>query len=460
MIPAEHQELITAAVDGELSATELRSLRRVLDHSAEARSLYAKLKADRDRVRSLPQTVPPADLRAKILARIATATPVPHAAQPIRVAKPATNPSPRSVPAPARRYSVWTPVAVAASLLLCVTAASFAFFNSQLGGQPHPARQPWANALPAPADVPTAVPSPTAAPREARPDPAVVVRADVSPVPPLPLPHPVVPEAVAVAPDPRPAYHDLLGSRPLPRIAPLEFAQLRVPFLRTVVELERDDIRQELTDELGREPSAFRLDLFVRDTARGVDVFQNAARAADLTVFADDATVERLSKKQAHSVVIYTECLSAPGLAQLFTQICGEDNKFSPRVCDSLHVTPVARADENELKLVLGVDAGLFKRPRIGGTGSTGTGLDKAPLDKRGDPRPVSAGTIDSVTNALTNPPGKSAEKSAVLLTWQAAPGAARTVPAQSAELKQFLAKRGDRKPAAVPVIIVIRPVG
>ena len=459
MIPAEHQELITAAVDGELSAVELRALQRVLDLSAEARTFYVKLKADRDRVRSFPQVAPPADLRAKILARIASATPAPHTAKPIRIAQPArsANPNAQPAPVPTRKFATWAPVAVAASLLLCITAASFAFFNSQSDEKPHAAKQPWSNALPAPVETPSAVPSPTAPSRETRPDPASVVRIDVSPVPPLPLPHPVIPEAVALAPEPRPASHDLLGSRPLPKIPPFEFAQLRVPFLRTVGELERDDIRQELTDELGHGPSAFRLDLFVRDTARGVEVFQNAAKADGLTVFADAATVEKLSKKQAHSVVIYTECMSASELTQLFTKICSEDSKFSPRVCDTIHATPVARADENELKLVLGADVGLFKRPR---TGSTGTGFEKAPLDKSGEPKSVSAGTIDSVTNALTNPPGKAPEKPAVLLTWQAAPGATRTPPAQSAELKHFLSKRGDRKSAAVPVIIVIRPVG
>ena len=43
MIPADQKELITAAVDGELSATEAHAFRRLLDNSAAARSLYAKL---------------------------------------------------------------------------------------------------------------------------------------------------------------------------------------------------------------------------------------------------------------------------------------------------------------------------------------------------------------------------------------------------------------------------------
>jgi hypothetical protein len=73
----------------------------------------------------------------------------------------------------------------------------------------------------------------------------------------------------------------------------------------------------------------------------------------------------------------------------------------------------------------------------------------------------VSAGTIDSVTKTLTTPPAKPGEKTAILMTWQTTnSGIARTNPATSNELKQFLAKRGDRKPNAVPAVIVIRPVG
>ena len=43
----------------------------------QSRALYAQLRANRDRVRNLPLATPPADLRAKIIARIASATPAP-----------------------------------------------------------------------------------------------------------------------------------------------------------------------------------------------------------------------------------------------------------------------------------------------------------------------------------------------------------------------------------------------
>ncbi len=434
MLPAEQLELITAAVDGELSATEARAFRRLIAASPEARALYAKLKADSARVRALPQATPPADLHNKILSRLASSTPAP--------AKPLPQPTRRRLP-------TWAPAALAASVLLCVTAGSFAFFNSQ--SKPNSiVKNPWANALPAAQDTPS-VPSPTATALHGQPDPSAIVHMDVSPVPPSPHPRPVPPETIAVAPEPRPR-HDFIGAGPLPPIPPLDYVRVRVPFLRPVADLDREDTRQELTDELTRDPnSPARFDLFVRDTARGVDVFQNAARAAGLTLFADAATLEKLKKKQIASVVIYTESLTAAELTALFEKVCAEDTNFSPRVCDALHVATVVRSDELELKAILGIDVGLFKRP-LGAGGS-------APVGDRD--KPVSAGTLDSVSKSLTSPGAKPGEPFAVLMTWQSAPATlGRTPPATSAELKQYLAKRGTRKPNAVPAVIVIRLVG
>lgn len=441
MIPADQQELITAAVDGELSAPEARAFRRLLDASPEARALYAELSADRARVRALPQAAPPADLKAKILASIAAATPRPVVV-PAVPAKQLAEPRPQ----PAfRRTPAWVPVAAAASLLLGVTAVSFAYFNRQTQHERAAAKTPWSDALPV-GEVPQAVPSPSAA----RPDPDAAARTEVSPVPPLPHPRPVEPEAVAVAPLPREvAPPDIIGGRILPPLPPFEVVNVRIPFLRAVAELDRDDTRQELTDELGQGRDApYRFDLFVRDTARGVEVFQNAAKAAGLTVLADAGTLDRLKKRQVSSVVVYTESYTAAELTALFVRLCAEDMKFSPRVCDSLHVNPVVGSDEGALKQILGPDVGLFKRPAAGGAGQ-GTPRDK----------PVSSGTIDSVAKTLTSPGAPAARAPlAVLMTWQ--PTTGRTNPALSAELKQFKEKRGARKPNAVPAVVVIRSAG
>lgn len=441
MLTAEQRELVAAAVDGELSATEARAFRRLLETSAEARDLFAQLTADSQRVRVLPlaQVSPPADLRAKVMARVVTMAPAP-------LAEPAAASRPRRVPR-------WVPVAVAAGLLYCLTLGSFALLRDT--GKPGSSdTKQWSNALPAPRNTPRAVPSPNANARrtQPQPDPDSVAHSDATPVPPLPLPREVV--SPAIAPVPRPAHHDLVASPLLPPIPPFDLVQVRLPFLRAVAELEREDARQELADELARDPA--RIDLFVRDTARGVDVFQNAAKAAGLNVFADAATLEKLKKRQVTAVVVYVECLPREELADLFRKVGAADTKFTPRVCDSLHATAGVRSDETELKSILGTDVGLYKRPRPNPAGQGGN-----LLDKNGDPKSVSSGTIDTVTKSLTKPAPKTGEKHAILMTWQTAhPGIPRTNPAASAELKQFLARRGDRKPDAVPAIIVIRPAG
>lgn len=459
---AAQLELITAAVDGELSATEQRAFRALLASSAEARELFGRLKADSLRVAALPRVAPPVDLQARIMARIAATTPAPASrpkTQEPPAAAPATEPARKLVPAHAyspapRRTGRWVPAALAASVLLCITAASFAFFRGA-GPKNQISKGAWANVLPYSPENTSAVPSPTGpTPDRERPDPASVARADVSPVPPVPNPREAPAPEVATAPAPRTVNPDFIGSPFRLTLPPFERVEIRIPFLRPAADLGREDIAQELTDELRRDPT--RLDLFVRDTARGVEVFQNTAKAAGLAVHVDAATLDKLKKKQAHSVVIYTESLSAAELAALFAKLSAEDSKYSPRVCDSLHANAVVRSDELELKAILGLDVGLYKRPSAG----VGQGGDRVPPGKS-----VNAGTIDQVVQSVSgvspSASAKGPDKHAVLLTWQTAhPNLARTNPASSAELKQYLQKRGARPANAVPALIVIRPVG
>lgn len=446
---AAQLELITAAVDGELSPTDKRAFRALIAGSLEARALYAELKADRTRIRALPRVAPPADLQAKIMARVAQCVPT----QPAKP-QPHAEPTRPVVRRRASRGGIWVPVAVAASVLFCAAAGLFAFFNGS-GPKNHHTTNSWANVLPSQRDASTTPGRPAARPGGPS-APSDGVRVDVLPVPPVPVPREVPPTVVATAPAPRTVSPDLIGFPVLPKLPPFERVEIRVPFLRPVSDLGREDVGQELLDEL-RHDSAFKFDLFVRDAARGVEVFQNAARASGLTLHADAATLEKLKKKQVHSVVIYTESLSAAELVALFAKLTTEDAKFSPKVCDSLHATAVARSDELELKAILGSDVGLFKRPISGGA-STGTG---SAGDRSAPAKSVNSETIDRVVQSVTNPSGKASDKSAALLTWQTThPSIARTTPATSHELKQYLQKRGERKSSAVPALIVIRVGG
>jgi hypothetical protein len=447
MIPADQLELITAAVDGELSAPERHTLQRLLAASPEARVLFEKLRADRDRVRELPQAAPPAWLLVKILARVAAEPTAPHAVS----NRNSTQPAIHARPGP----PAWVPAGLAASLLLGITAGSFLYFRSEAPVRGNTAAQnSWVNELPPPQDTPTA-PSPVLPqPHVPQPDPLAIAHSNTPPVPPAPLPQVGPPHDVAVAPPPRAVPHDLIGSHILPPLAPFELVEAQVPFLRAVDQFDREDVRQELIAEL-KHDSPFRLDLFVRDTARGAEVFQNAAKSVGLTVIADAATLEKLKKGQVAALVVYSESLTAAELTALFEKLSSEDAKFSPRVCTWLHAAPAVAADEAELKQILGTDTGVFKR--AAGTSSAGG----AGQGGKSDPKPISAGTVDRVVETVSGSKPLAAEKTALLTTWQTThPSIARTNPAASAELKQFLAKRSERKAGTVPVILVIRLKG
>ena len=60
MLPADQLELLTTAVDGELTARQSRRLRRLLAASDEARAALTRLQSDSGRLRDLPKLAPPA----------------------------------------------------------------------------------------------------------------------------------------------------------------------------------------------------------------------------------------------------------------------------------------------------------------------------------------------------------------------------------------------------------------
>ncbi|MFO0801850.1 MAG: hypothetical protein U0791_01820 [Gemmataceae bacterium] len=397
-------QLLTAAIDGELSPAEQWTVHRLLCESEEARTLFARLQSDSARLKSL-RKAPPANLVERVMASLPKAEP---ASQPVR----------------RDRSRKWLVVGLAASVLLAIGSASLLHRPKdaangsgwhQIAQNHEPAI---ANLLPreaAPLSMPPAPPVPSG--RNV---------AELLPAPPAP------PDRIDEIPPPRVKGADVFTFPPQKAIPPLERFVVRVPFLVSLADLERDDAKQNLLEELTREP-AFRIDLFAKDTVKGVDAFQAAAKASGVTLLADAITLDRVKKKQANSVVVYAETLGAADIRDLLAKIAADDAKNPQRVFDSIHATPVLPADQSALKEVLGADPGLWKRPTA-------------------DPKPISAGTGDELTKSLTAKPG---DKPAVLLSFT--PAAFRTNPALSKELKEFLAKRGERKASAVPFLLVIR---
>ncbi|WP_439620374.1 anti-sigma factor family protein [Gemmata sp.] len=441
-------QLITAGVDGELTALESRRLSRLLNTSAEARAVHAGLLGDSKRLSALPRVAPPADLQANVMARIASLTPIPtrlaklqprpRTTQPVEVARPVIVPRRRKV-------SNWVPVAVAASLLLCVTSGSFLFFSQQNRtasarnvNRPPPgthkgAGDPeWAKWLPAETAQRPSAP----VPREQPALPETYVAKNTLPVVPAS-------DLVALAPEPRSVRPDLLGGGFLPETR-FDMVEVRVPFLKPLAAFAGEEAQEQLTKELSRDP-AYRIDLFSRNPLRAVELLRDASKAAGVNLYVDGNTIAALQKRTVNATVVYTESLTAQELATLFAKLSAEDAKVSPHAFDSLHATAVSQIDVSDLRSTLGFDPGLFKRPAVEKT------------DRATDPsKPLSSGTADQIVKSVLTGQGKPVEKSAVLLSWNTLPG--RPIgQANSAELKQFAAKRGERKAGMVPVMIVIR---
>src|SRR4051812_35235536 len=88
MSPANLRELLTAAVDGELTPAERKAAKRLLRESEPARVLFPQLKAAAARLKKLPRANAPAALAdpvmAAINARAIVPTPLPPSRHPTR----------------------------------------------------------------------------------------------------------------------------------------------------------------------------------------------------------------------------------------------------------------------------------------------------------------------------------------------------------------------------------------
>ncbi len=446
-------KLMTAAVDGEASAAGVQLLQHALDSNPEACTLFGQLQLDGNRIRALPKVAPPAELHQRIMELVASAD-APIADVPVMkpIARdhrlPTTEPVIIPVGFKSRRMSSrWLPIAAAASVLFAITTSSFMFFQQQL----HTTRVVknleqslttdlnWAKLLPADNNGLSATPIPHG--KQGSVDPDTFVGPAIPGIHATPDP-----ESLAIAPLPRQLRPNFHGAAPLPETQ-FDYLDVRVPFLRQVAEFDREDTREQLIEELAFDP-AYRIDVFVRNPTRAVSLLRSAAKASGVTLYLDSNSMIQLQKSNTNSLVIYSETMTPDDLSQLFAKLCAVDAKVSPRVFDFMHTMAVSTNDAKFLREVLGFDPGLFKRFAP----AAGTDQPKA----NGNAEPIGAGTADHIVKALTAGKAKEVAQSAILMTW--APLSARTSPETSAEMKQFVAKRAERKPNAVPVMIVIRP--
>lgn len=113
MLSERHNQLLTAYVDGRLSQRRREQAELLLQKSRSARALVKQLQDNIRRLQELPKHTLEPEFAAEVFAQIGQGQPVPM---------PATS-RPRSLPR-------WVGLAIAASLLFAVTAASYVYFTS------------------------------------------------------------------------------------------------------------------------------------------------------------------------------------------------------------------------------------------------------------------------------------------------------------------------------------------
>jgi hypothetical protein len=154
-----------------------------------------------------------------------------------------------------------------------------------------------------------------------------------------------------------------------------------------------------------------------------------------VNVFVDAATADRMRKPLGLTYAVYLENLTPDELAALFAALSTQVNA-NPKpdtVLGAAHFIPATATETKDVRELIGTDLTVTKAGA-----------------KADEPKPISSGTLPMVTAAV-----KKSEKAGVVFTFL--PANARVGANKSNEVKQFLDKRGDRKPGTVPVLVVIR---
>jgi hypothetical protein len=415
MLTEAERELVAAAVDGELTPDEQADFRKLIAESADAHALYLCLCRDRARLRKLPPQRAPEAVFAEVMARVR------EHARPAGPARPAVAP----------RHPVWLPLGLAASLFVCISGASYLYFQSLANANRITAQ---AHALPREPDAakPTDdttqavvhVPGPVR--RERTPQPRPVAEAVATAIP--------TPE---VAPVPRSVAADSILTSSVGPDVPFTAVQVRLPVLVSFADLANDDARRRVAAELARE-SAFRIDLFAADQHKAAEALVASGRSVGLTVTIDAVANERLKKKLPFAWAVCVESLTPDEVADWLATAARPDAAGLPPV-GTAHVLPAGKPDQKEWRELLGVEPAWAKRAEA-----------SAPA------KPISAGTADQVASALEKTGAAKSERHAIVVTYLPRDG--RIAAALSKEVKLFTERRGERKPAAVAVMIVVRP--
>lgn len=279
MVPERITQLLTAYVDGELSARQRKEVSRLLRKSSEARHLYHKIKGDSLILRRLPRKKPKIDLTDTVLGNIAAA----NLKIPIRPEAIPLPPGPP--PLPAKTIPAWVVFAVAAAVLLIVGVGSYFFFaagGAEIGhdllAEPRPALSP---------------PCPNCQTVENS----------------LPLPPDDCPKDVF-------AYPNL-------KAPSFRAAQTPVPLILSSRDASLPSFTDEMQEELQKD-DAFRCDLFHQDNARVFEQLKARLAEQGTELKIEPSLPSSLEQGKKLNVAFYIEGLTPADLAKTFRQLASD----------------------------------------------------------------------------------------------------------------------------------------
>ncbi len=429
MLPERYRELLTAYVDGELSARQRRHVQRLLHRSVEARRLLQRLQSDSDALIHLPKPRLDRDLAEPVLQKIAAVRP-----RPIRSARRF---------GPPRAYPLWAGAAAAAAVLFLIGTASYCFFSSV----EHRAAPTLAqNQTNPPAEVPdvnpphdvalTPAPQPDRPSHPVPPPPAVDV-AHQPPADPNPTTVPDKEEPIFTSPLME-AFPDLKSLPP----------STDVPSTFRLHELDEKKFLGALPKD------ALHIEVLVPNANRAFVRLQGVLKSHHVDLLIDATAEARLKHPNPRSqtnYVLYGEDLTAEDLARLLQQLAADDKKAAEKkpgdgLFDALVIHPLNKHDHKVLEDLMGVDPTPIAAPKE--TGPLGV-----------DPRkPVSDQTAAQVAAALgQGKPGAARPADHSLLVLPYNPVRPRH---DSVEIKRFLDERKPLRPGALQVLLVLRNSG
>jgi hypothetical protein len=433
MLPERYRELLTAYVDGELSARQRRHVLRLLRRSVEARRLLHFLQSDSHNLIHLPRVPLDRDVSGPVLEKIA--------AQPLPLRR-------RRPPAAVRAFPAWVGVAAAAAVLLAVGTASYFFFASSLDhasppvafAQNHSHASDDGPAVKSPGEHQNDGGTPTRRDGDANPNPGPAPRP----------PHDDVVQKPADRAPPTPEKDEpIFTSEGMEMFYDLKSVvpTTDVPATFKLHELDEEAVRKKLLAEF-QQKDALRLELPVGDGNRAFERLQAVLKAHHIDLTIDATAQRRLANAKARTnYVLYGEDLTADELAQLLQQLGGEDRKAGEKkagdgLFDALVVRRMTERDHKELADLLGVDP-MQTQPKE--TGPLGV-----------DPRkPLSDLTGAQIAASLEKvKPGAKAAAEHPMLVLPYNPVRPRH---DSTEIKHFLDERKPLRPGALPILLVVR---